>query len=173
MTKKQTCIFLGVVAVVIAALIVGIVLTDGLYVKDSTIQDTMKDAVLHEGDKISLFGLAVNPGLISAFVVTGIILVFAAVVRIFVIPRFKLVPGKFQMLLEQAVGLFDGQRATARTGTISSGRTSLPQARTSLSERSSSSSAFPRSRRRACPSSCPRRSPISTGRSRWGVFPIS
>ncbi len=108
MTKKQTCIFLGVVAVVIAALIVGIVLTDGLYVKDSTIQDTMKDAVLHEGDKISLFGLAVNPGLISAFVVTGIILVFAAVVRIFVIPRFKLVPGKFQMLLEQAVGLFDG-----------------------------------------------------------------
>ena len=107
MTKKQTCIFLSVVAVIIAALIAGIVLTDGLYERDSTIQDTMQDAVLHEGDKISLFGLAVNPGLISAFVVTGIILVFAAVIRIFVIPKFKLVPGKFQILLEQAVGLFE------------------------------------------------------------------
>ena len=108
MTKKQTCIFLTVVAAVIAALIVGIVLTDGLYQKEGSIQDAMQDAVLHEGDKISLFGLPVNPGLISAFVVTGVILVFAAIVRIFVIPRFKFVPGKFQMLLEQAVGMFDG-----------------------------------------------------------------
>ena len=108
MTKKQTEIFLGVVGIIVAALIVGIVLTDGLYERNSTIQDSMQDAVLHEGDKISLFGLPVNPGLISAFLVTGAILLFAAIVRIFVIPRFKLVPGRFQMLLEQAVGLFDG-----------------------------------------------------------------
>ncbi len=108
MTKKQTCIFLIIVAAVIAALITGIVLTDGLYERDATIQETMQDVVLHERDKISLFGLAVNPGLISAFIVTGVILVFAAIVRIFVIPKFKLIPGKFQMLLEQAVGAFGG-----------------------------------------------------------------
>ncbi len=34
-------------------------------------------------------------------------LLFAAIVRIFVIPRFKYVPGKFQLVLEQAVGFFD------------------------------------------------------------------
>lgn len=108
MTKKQTCIFLIIVAAVIAALITGIVLTDGLYERDATIQETMQDVVLHERDKISLFGLAVNPGLISAFIVTGVILVFAAIVRIFVIPKFKRIPGKFQMFLEQIVGMFDG-----------------------------------------------------------------
>lgn len=108
MTKKQLGIFLSVVLVIIAALIVGIVLTDGLYEKDATIQETMQDAVLHEGDKINLFGMLVNPGLISAYIVTAVILVFAAIVRIFVIPRFKTVPGKFQIVLEEAVGMFDG-----------------------------------------------------------------
>ena len=108
MTKKQLGIFLSVVLVIIAALIVGIVLTDGLYEKDATIQETMQDAVLNEGDKINLFGMLVNPGLISAYIVTAVILVFAAIVRIFVIPRFKTVPGKFQLVLEEAVGMFDG-----------------------------------------------------------------
>ena len=108
MTKKQTAIFLVIVAAVIAALIAGIALTDGLYEREATIQESMQDAVLHEGDKISLFGLPVNPGLISAFLVTAIILIFAAIVRIFVIPRFSYIPGKFQLLLEQAVGMFEG-----------------------------------------------------------------
>jgi F-type H+-transporting ATPase subunit a len=35
-------------------------------------------------------------------------LLIAALIRIFVIPRFKYVPGKFQMLLEELVNLFDG-----------------------------------------------------------------
>ncbi len=108
MTKKQLGIFLGVVAVLIAALIVGIVLTDGLYERDVNIQESMQDAVLHEGDKVWFFGLQVNPGLISAYLVTAVILIFAAIVRIFVIPRFKLVPGRFQIVLEEAVGMFTG-----------------------------------------------------------------
>lgn len=108
MTKKQLGIFLGVVAVLIAALIVGIVLTDGLYERDVNIQESMQDAVLHEGDKVWFFGLQVNPGLISAYLVTAVILIFAAIVRIFVIPRFKLVPGRFQIALEEAVGMFTG-----------------------------------------------------------------
>ena len=72
----------------------------------------MQDAVLHEGDKIDLFGLMVNPGLISAYIVTGVILLFAAIVRIFVIPRFKRIPGKFQLVLEEAVGMFDNMAKT-------------------------------------------------------------
>ena len=68
----------------------------------------MRDAVLHEVNKVSLFGLIdVNPGLISAFTVTGILFVFALIVRIFVIPRFTMVPGKLQLVLETAVGFFD------------------------------------------------------------------
>lgn len=112
MTKKQTILFLSIVLAVCALLIVGIVLTNGQYESSSTIQESMQDAVLHEGDKISLFGLPVNPGLISAYLVTGVILLFAAIVRIFVIPRFKTVPGKFQLVLEQAVGMFDNMAST-------------------------------------------------------------
>lgn len=74
-----------------------------------SIGEVMRDAVLHETFRVDLFGLMqVNPGLISAFSVTFIFLIFALVVRIFVIPRFTIVPGKFQLLLETAVGFFDG-----------------------------------------------------------------
>ena len=51
--------------------------------------------------------LSVNPGLISAFTLTGIFLVFCVIVRLFVIPRFKKIPGRFQLFLEEAVGMFD------------------------------------------------------------------
>lgn len=60
-------------------------------------------------NQISLFGWKnVNPGLISAMTVSAILLIAAACIRVFVIPKFKLVPGRFQLLLEQAVSLFDG-----------------------------------------------------------------
>ena len=77
--------------------------------RTETIQETMRDAVLHESNQISLFGLRpVNPGFLSALVVTAVLLFAALCIRIFVIPKFQYVPGKFQLLLEQAVGLFDG-----------------------------------------------------------------
>ena len=45
-----------------------------------TIKEVMKDAVLHEDNRIAfLGGMTVNPGLISAYTVTGILLLFAAV----------------------------------------------------------------------------------------------
>lgn len=95
-------------ALILIALLVGIFLVGGRE-KELTLSETMKDAVLHEENKINLFGLIeVNPSLISAFAVTGILLLFAAAVRIFVIPRFKEVPGKFQSFLEAIVGYFDG-----------------------------------------------------------------
>lgn len=74
-----------------------------------SISELMRDAVLHETNKISLFGIKdVNPGLISAYTVTAVLFVFSLCVRIFVIPGFKLVPGKFQLLLETLVEFFDG-----------------------------------------------------------------
>ncbi|MCD8128258.1 MAG: F0F1 ATP synthase subunit A [Oscillospiraceae bacterium] len=92
----------------IAALLIASLLVDGVTNKEA-VQESMRDAVLHESNVIDLFGLKnVNPGLISGFIITLLLLAFAAVVRIFVVPRFRYVPGRLQMLLEQAVGLFDG-----------------------------------------------------------------
>jgi F-type H+-transporting ATPase subunit a len=94
--------------IILVVLLAACILTNKQGEKSETISEVMKDAVLHEDNKISLFGVKdVNPSLISAYVVTAVILVFALIVRIFVIPRFKYVPGKFQMLLESWVGLFD------------------------------------------------------------------
>ena len=95
-----------VFAVILVGLLVGIILAKPHH--EEPIKEVMKDAVLHESAKVSLFGLAdVNPGLISAYTVTAVFLVFALIVRIFVIPKFKIMPGKFQMLLEKAVGMFE------------------------------------------------------------------
>ena len=102
--KKGLVIWLVVVVLLfIAALLAG---SPG---QSETVQEAMRDAVLHSTGQISLFGwMTVNPGMISAFLVTAILLAAAALIRIFAIPRFKLQPGKLQLLLEEAVGLFDG-----------------------------------------------------------------
>ena len=104
--KIRSGILFGVAFLV---LLVGSILTGMLNSGESEdIAVVMRDAVLHDKFKVSLFGLIdVNPGLISAFIVTGIFLVFCLIVRIFVIPRFKTIPGKFQMFLEQMVEIFD------------------------------------------------------------------
>ena len=108
MDKKKRTRELLVFALIVLILLVGAILSPSGGESES-IQEVMRDAVLHEHLKVSLFGLIeVNPGLISAYVVTGILIIFALLCRIFVIPRFTPVPGKLQMLLEQAVDLFDG-----------------------------------------------------------------
>jgi F-type H+-transporting ATPase subunit a len=66
----------------------------------------MRDAVLHDVNKVNFFGLEINPGLAAGFTVTGILTIAAIIIRIFVIPKFKLVPGKFQATLELLVGYF-------------------------------------------------------------------
>lgn len=112
MTKKQqrkmTIIF-GVIGVLLVA---GIVMTAGSYTQEEDVVTVIRDSVIHDTNKIDLFGLEVNPGLIAGFAVTGILTVFALIVRILVIPRFTLVPGKFQMVLEWLVGYFSGLSET-------------------------------------------------------------
>ncbi len=102
---KRTALIVWLV--LLAVLLVAALLVPPAGGERESIRETMRDAVLHETNKISLFGLlAVNPAVISAMVVSGVLLLFAALVRIFAIPRFKTVPGRFQLLLESAVGYF-------------------------------------------------------------------
>ncbi len=64
------------------------------------------DAVAPE-TAFELFGIKVSVSVVSgACVVLGLI-IFAAIIRIFVIPRFKMIPGFFQTMLEWVVGMFD------------------------------------------------------------------
>ncbi len=107
-TKKGRVTFLICWLAVIAVLVVGIILLMPPGEKHETIKELMRDGVLHEHNKMSLFGLEVNPGLISAYVVTAMLLVGAALIRIFAIPKFKTVPGKFQSVLEMLVEFFSG-----------------------------------------------------------------
>lgn len=107
-SKKRTVVIIIWAAVIIALLVSAILIGPSSGEKES-IKDVMKDAVLHESNKVSLFGIMdVNPAVVSAFTVTVILLIFAAAVRIFAVPRFKMVPGKFQLMLELLVGLFNG-----------------------------------------------------------------
>ena len=98
---------------VIAVLAIGSVLTVSSGKKEESVKAAMRDAVLHDANRISLFGLKdVNPGLISAITVTVLLLLAALCIRIFVIPKFQYVPGKFQLVLEQLVGMFDNMAKT-------------------------------------------------------------
>ncbi len=102
--RKRNLLFCLAAALVllIAALLIG---STG---RAESIQETMRDAVLHDSGRVSLLGIKdINPGLLSAFLVTAILLIAAALIRFLAIPRFQTIPGKFQMLLEEAVGLFD------------------------------------------------------------------
>lgn len=77
----------------------------------------MRDAVLHDVNRVSLFGWKdVNPGLIAAIVVNCALLLAALLIRVFVIPRFKMIPGKFQMALEQVVTTLDGLAGSKEPG---------------------------------------------------------
>ena len=107
MGKAKVRKILIICALVLVALAVAVALTLPYSVKHETIQEAMRDAVLHENNRIGLFGLiSVDPSMISAFIVTGVLLLVALLLRIFVIPRFKMIPGKFQLLIEEWVGLF-------------------------------------------------------------------
>ena len=67
-----------------------------------SVQEAMRDAVLHGTGQISLFGLmTVNPGMISALLTTAFLLLCAALIRVFAIPRFQYQPGKLQLALEE------------------------------------------------------------------------
>ena len=112
MSKKRVRNILIGCALILIAMIAGIIATYDPE-KHETVKAMMKDAVLHDENKINFFGIAnVDPSLISGYIVTAFLLLVALLIRIFAIPKFKDVPGKFQMVLECWVGAFDGLAKT-------------------------------------------------------------
>lgn len=105
-SRSKTPVFIAVWLAAIALILIGIILLWPPGAKHESIKEVMRDGVLHEHNKMSLFGLEVNPGLISAYVVTAVLLLSAALIRIFAIPKFKTVPGKFQCAIEKMVEFF-------------------------------------------------------------------
>ena len=108
-TMKQNKRGLILWLVLIVVLAIASVLTGTSGVETESVKTVMRDAVLHETGQVSLFGIKnVNPGLISAYVVTVVLLVLAICLRLFAVPHFKEVPGKLQMLVELWVDTFRG-----------------------------------------------------------------
>ena len=106
--SRGRTVFLIVWLALIAVLVAAICLLGLPGEKHETIKALMRDGVLHDENRIAVLGLRVNPGLISAWVMTGVLLIAAAAVRIFAIPRFKDVPGRFQTVVEALVEFFSG-----------------------------------------------------------------
>ena len=107
MKKRSRFIFIFLWVLLLCLVLIAVFFTNGKTSGES-VKAVMNDAVLHEENKIDLFGLkAVNPAFISAMTVSGFLLFFAALIRVFVISRFKIVPGKFQIILEELVSYFD------------------------------------------------------------------
>ena len=112
MGKKEKTRFLIVWLVITLVFLVGSFVVPSPE-KTETVKVMMRDAVLHEENRCSLFGLKdVSPARISAMVVSGILLLAALLIRIFAIPRFKMVPGKFQSAIELLVSTFDNLAKT-------------------------------------------------------------
>ena len=113
MSRKKRAVFIAVWLALIVLTLVGTFLTGSSGGDSESIKDVMRDAVLHGDNRVSLFGIKdVDPAFISAVTVTVVLLALAAVIRIFVIPRFKMIPGKFQLVLEELVGFFDNLART-------------------------------------------------------------
>lgn len=111
MDKRKKIIAIVVWLCVMATLFVLIMLT-GSGGESESIKFAMRDAVLHEENKIAIFHLVVNPAVLSAFIVSGSLLLTAMLLRIFLIPRFQFVPGRTQLVIEQVVSYFSNLAKT-------------------------------------------------------------
>ena len=112
MGKKEKTRFLIVWLIITLVFLVGSFVVPSPE-KSETVKLMMRDAVLHEENRCSFFGLmSVSPAMISAMVVSGCLLLAALLIRIFAIPRFKMVPGKFQSAIELLVSTFDNLAKT-------------------------------------------------------------
>lgn len=105
-TKDKRKIFLAAWIGLIVLILVAIFALGLGGEKSESVKELMRDGVLHESNKISFFGLSVNPAVVSAYMVSAGLILAAALIRIFAVPKFTEIPGKFQMVLEELVGFF-------------------------------------------------------------------
>ena len=75
-----------------------------LAAEENKLAEALREAIIPEGFTIG--GVSISPGIVSAVFVTAALLLVAAIIRIFVIPKFKTIPGKFQACLEKIVEYF-------------------------------------------------------------------
>lgn len=76
MKKRSRFIFIFLWVLLLCLILIAVFFTGGKTSGES-VKAVMNDAVLHEENKIDLFGLkAVNPAFISAMTVSGILLFF-------------------------------------------------------------------------------------------------
>ena len=77
MTKEERKKAIIIFAAIALVFMVASIFTGGGG-EEETVQTVMRDAVMHDVNKVSLFGLKdVNPALIAGFIVSGIMIVFA------------------------------------------------------------------------------------------------
>ena len=107
-TKKRS-IIICVIWVIVT--LIGTILIRG-HAKTETLAGTLRDAVLHETNKVYFFGMVVNPSVLSGFIVVILILIGALIIRLFIIPKFSYKPGKAQIVVELLVSFFDDQAKT-------------------------------------------------------------
>ncbi len=105
--RKKTFLVVWIVSILV---VLGLIFLVGFPTgeKEESVKQMMRDAVLHEHNKMLFFGIEVNPSVISAYIVTAFLLVAAALIRMFAIPKFKYTPGKFQSAIERLVEFFNG-----------------------------------------------------------------
>ncbi len=120
--SKGKIVFLIVWVLLIIGILVTILILGPEKAEEESIKEVMKDGVLHDVNRMNFFGLSVNPAVISAYLVTAVLLLAALLIRIFAVPRFKDVPGKFQSVIEKLVEFFSDMaknNSPHRTGFIS------------------------------------------------------
>ncbi len=106
LSKRKKIFLIGWAALILFLLVLILLVGFPVGEKNETIKEMMKDGVLHERNKIYLFGIEVNPAVISAYIVTAVLLLAALLIRIFAIPKFTYTPGKFQSVIELMVEFF-------------------------------------------------------------------
>ena len=85
MEKKKKTRFIVVWLLITAAFLAGSLLVPG-HGKSESVQEAMRDAVLHGTNRISLFGLKdVNPAYISSLVVVGALLLAVLTYGVYVV----------------------------------------------------------------------------------------
>ena len=102
--KRILIVWLALIAVLFAA----IAILGFPHGEEEPIKAVMRDGVLHDLYRVRVFGLRVDPALVSAWIVTAALLLAAALIRIFAVPRFKDTPGAFQSAIEMLVEFFTG-----------------------------------------------------------------
>ena len=71
----------------------------------ASLGESMREALLP--DNVHFLGLGVNPSFYTSLIVAGVLILFAVIMRLFVIPHFTDVPGRLQSVLESIVLMFD------------------------------------------------------------------